>query len=474
MRTIVWYRGKDLRIADHVPLCDASRDGEVIPLFVLDPCDFEPSKAQERPHRMQFLLESLTSLAKNLESVGSELILVRGKSVDVLPELAQKWRADVVVAHRAVEPFARERDRRIALALGDRFRLYEGETLFPPGQLRTGAGRPYAVFTPFCRAFRRAAYIGKPILAPKKLPKRPSDVRFRRVKLPSCSDLGITKNVHLVRGGERAARQRLRTFVKNAGASYAEHRDRMDLAGTSRLSQDLRFGTLSARQVWTAVEDALGSTEATRTFQNELIWREFSHSTLWDRPELLKKPFREDFIGFPWRKNARLWKAWVQGQTGYPVVDAASRQLLREGFVHNRARMISASFVTKHLLIPYRLGEAHYMKYLTDGDWAQNNAGWQWSAGCGCDAQPYFRIFNPVTQGKKFDPDGRYVRRWVPELGELPKRYIHAPWQAPSGVLLDAGVCLKKNYPAPVVDHKEARERFLALASVHLKNRGCR
>ncbi len=243
----------------------------------------------------------------------------------------------------------------------------------------------------------------------------------------------------------------------------------MDRAKTSRLSADLKFGTISARQVWTAVGNSTVRASAASAFINEIIWREFSHSSLWDRPELLHTPFRPGFVGFPWEHDPALWQAWAIGETGYPVVDAASRQLLGEGFVHNRARMKSASFLTKHLLIDYRRGEAHYMKHLTDGDWAQKNAGWQWSAGCGCDAQPYFRIFNPVTQGKKFDPDGEYVRRWVPELGRMPARFIHHPWEAPDDVLRRAGVRLGETYPGPVVEHRFARERFLAVANEHLK-----
>jgi deoxyribodipyrimidine photo-lyase len=183
---------------------------------------------------------------------------------------------------------------------------------------------------------------------------------------------------------------------------------------------------------------------------------------LFDRPELLTRPFRPLFRGFRWRNRDSCWTAWTTGTTGYPIVDAAARQLLGEGFVHNRARMIAASFLTKHLLIDYRRGEAHYMRYLTDGDWANNNAGWQWAAGCGADAQPYFRVFNPVTQGRKFDPTGGYVRRWVPELSRLPDRYLHEPWTAPPEVLARAGVQLGRTYPAPIVDHRTARERFLA------------
>jgi deoxyribodipyrimidine photo-lyase len=246
----------------------------------------------------------------------------------------------------------------------------------------------------------------------------------------------------------------------------------MDLDGTSRLSAHLRFGTISARRVWTAIENAHEGSGATQTFLNEMIWREFTHSTLWDRPELMTEPARSAWRGFPWRMREDLWRAWVDGRTGYPIVDAAARQLLREGFVHNRARMITASFLTKHLLIGYKAGEAHYMKYLTDGDWAQNNFGWQWSAGCGLDGQPYFRVFNPVTQGKRYDPDGLYVRRWLPELANVPTKLIHSPFAAPASVLDEAGVRLGREYPVPVVDHAEARQRFLAAAKAHLDGRG--
>jgi deoxyribodipyrimidine photo-lyase len=242
----------------------------------------------------------------------------------------------------------------------------------------------------------------------------------------------------------------------------------MDLDGTSRLSADLKFGTLSARQVWHRVSREVEDARSQRAFLNELVWREFAHSTLWDRPELLAEPFQAKWRGFPWRDDEPGWRAWVEGKTGYPVVDAAARQLLAEGFVHNRARMIAASFLTKHLLLDFRRGEAHYMAHLTDGDWAQNDAGWQWSAGCGCDAQPYFRIFNPVSQGETFDPEGDYVRRWVPELARLPAKFIHEPWGAPREILEASGVRLGATYPHPVVDHKLARERFLATAKAHL------
>ncbi len=342
-------------------------------------------------------------------------------------------------------------------------------TLLRPGVLRTGSGRPYSVFGAFARAWFQTVEIAKPLSAPRSLPPLPRDIAVAPVEIPSCEELGISPNPRIQTGGERAARGRLRRFLRTAAPTYAQHRDRMDLDETSRVSADLKFGTISARQVWMAVEAALGDSESARSFLNELVWREFTHSTLWDRDDLLEKPFRKEFQSFPWREDDAAWHAWVQGQTGYPVVDASARQLLAEGFVHNRARMISASFLTKHLLISYRYGEAHYMKCLTDGDWAQNNAGWQWSAGCGCDAQPYFRVFNPIAQGAKFDPDGNYVRRWVPELARMPARHIHCPWEAPEAVLAEVGVRLDDNYLRPIVDHRTARTRFLALAADHIK-----
>lgn len=471
MRTIVWFRGKDLRLADHAPLRAALDGGEVIPLFVLDPYFFAPERARALPHRIQFLLESLTELASAIAARGSRLIVAAGKSVDLVPALAAEWHADRVVAQRWVEPMGRERDRRVAAKLGAKFVLYEGETLVPPGTLRTGAGSPYAVFTPFARALRAVTSVARPLPAPRRLPPLPGDVGTPSVAIPSCESLGIVRNPAVQPGGEVAAQARLRRFVTAGARAYAEQRDRMDRDGTSRLSADLKFGTLSVREVWTAVTDELDGTPGALSFQNELLWREFSHSTLWDRPELLERPFRSGFVGFPWRRDDAQWRAWAEGQTGYPVVDAAARQLLGQGFVHNRARMIAASFLTKHLLLDYRLGEAHYLRYLTDGDWAQNNLGWQWSAGCGCDAQPYFRIFHPVTQGERFDPDGAYVRAWVPELAKMPAEYIHRPWQAPADVLRRAGVRLGDSYPPPVVEHDLARRRFLAVAKEHLDAR---
>lgn len=463
MRSIVWYRGKDLRVADHGPLVEAAATGEVIPLFVLDPYFFAPERAQALPHRLQFLLEALLTLEVDLAHLGSRLLVVLGRSVDVVPQLAHQWRADRVLAHRWVEPFGRERDRRVAAALGREgvaFRLFEGETLLPPGSVRTGQGGMFRVFTPFGRACATRLPQGQPLPAPKVLPPLPEDVVAETVVVPGLAEMGLTANPRLLAGGERAAGVRLAAFLDGPLAGYGRDRDRMDLAGTSRLSADLKFGTLSARQVWQAVHDRGGPGAA--PFLNELLWREFSHHLLWEWPSLLEHSFRPAFEGFPWREDPKAFKAWAEGRTGYPVVDAAARQLRSEGFVHNRARMVAASFLAKHLMLDWRLGEAHYLRWLTDGDWAQNNAGWQWSAGCGCDAQPWFRIFNPVAQGQKFDPEGAYVKRWLPELAGCPVEFIHQPSKAPQALRA------KLDYPDPIVDHAFTRERFLATAKAHL------
>jgi deoxyribodipyrimidine photo-lyase len=470
VRTLVWYRGKDLRIADHEPLKVAARDGDVVPVFILDEYFFAPAAARRQPFRIQFLLDSLASLSANLEHLGSRLIVASGRSADLIPTLAAKWKVDRVVAQSWVAPVGRARDRLVSRKLAVPLQLFDTETLGTPGSLRTGNGDPYSVFSAFARAFARDVKVPPPLPAPRSLPPLPKDVKPGKQTLPSLKSLGITRNERVLEGGERAARERLKAWLRRDARDYDELRNLMAVDGTSRLGADLKFGTLSIRTVWQAVDRALRelSPDALRVYQNELLWREFAHSTLFDRPLLLQQPFRAEWRGFPWRDDEDGWLAWVQGRTGYPVVDAAARQLLATGFVHNRARMIAASFLAKHLLIDFRRGERHYYELLTDGDWANNDMGWQWSAGCGCDAQPWFRIFNPVTQGEKFDRDGAYVRAWVPELALMPAKHIHAPWLAPPSVLAAAGVRLGANYPRPIVDHAVARQRFLDTAKRHL------
>jgi deoxyribodipyrimidine photo-lyase len=478
VRSLVWFRGKDLRLHDHEPLRAALSTGEIVLLFVIDPHFFAPDRAKQLAHRMQFLLESLAALTEAIEAAGSRLVLVAGRSVEVVPRLARAWRCDRVVAHRWTEPFGRERDRRVAAALDPiPLQLFEGETLAPPGSLRTAAGGPFTVFTPFARAFRDRIVVAAPLPRPARLPPPPADLAFEAVSLPLPGELGLRPNPSLPRGGEREARARLRRFLASGLARYAASRDDLgDEAGSSRLSADLKFGTVSVRAVHRAAAAAAAADprakDGAAAFLRELLWRDFAYATLAARPDVLDRPFRPEFEGFPWRRDRDAWRAWAEGLTGYPVVDAAARQLLAEGFVPNRARMIAASFLTKHLLIDLREGERHYLAHLVDGDWANNDLGWQWSAGCGCDAQPWFRIFHPVLQGRRHDPKGTWVRRWVPELVRLPDRWIHAPWEAPDEILRCAGVELGRTYPGPIVDHAMARARFLAVAREHLGRAG--
>ncbi len=489
MRTLVWFRGKDLRLHDHGPLLEATKaaqkgGGELVPLFVVDPYFFAPERARELPSRMQYLVATLAELHAAVAGLGSELLLLGGKSVDVVPLVARVAEVDRIVAHRWTEPFGRERDARIAKALppGVRFELHEGETLATPGEVMTQAGKPFSVFSPFARALAKVVVPGEPLARPRSLPpspvagaKLPKELRALVVPLPTLASLGLEENPGLVAGGEAAARRRLSLFSKGPAALYDVGRNELGVAGTSRLSQDLKFGTLTPRAVWHAAKEALAPhPKAWAAFSNELVWRDFAYHVLYHQPEVLTHPFRREWEGFRWRDDPAGWEAWVAGETGYPVVDASARQLLGEGFVHNRARMISASFLCKHLMMDYRLGEAHYLRWLTDADWASNNLGWQWSAGCGVDAQPWFRVFNPVSQGEKFDPDGAYVRRWIPELARVPSKWIHAPWTAPAHELTKAGVELGRTYPRPIVDHALARGRFLATAEEMLARRRSR
>ncbi len=406
VKTLVWFRGKDLRLHDHAALRDAAEQGDVLPLFVLE-------LDGARPHHEQLLLDALDELK-------DRVVIERGDPLEVVPRLFLRWKADRVVALRRVEPSERERERRMRELVP--LELFEGETLLPPGTLRNGSGEPYSIYTPFSRAFARLEHVGRP-LGPVRLKLRAP------ARLPK-----VRENRQLLRGGERAARARLEAFDPSR---YAQVRSRLDLDATSRLSADLRLGTVSVREVWSR---AAGSA----AFRNELVWRDYTHSTLWDFPDALTRPLREAWRGFPYRDDEKGWKAWTSGTTGYPVVDAAQRQLLAEGFVHNRARMITASFLSRHLMIDFRRGEAWFMKWLADGDEANNDAGWQWSFGCGLDAQPYFRVFSPTAQRERFDLTGAYVKRWVPEAGT-------------------------RDYPSPIVDDALARERFVSTLKRHLR-----
>lgn len=465
MRALVWLRGKDLRLSDHQAVSAGLEADELVFLFVLDDFFFAHENQRRFGPRLAYLSSALAALKNQIEALGSQLFVVSGRSQDQLPRLARIWSIDCVHAQAWSAPLGRLRDERLARALACPLVLHEGETLLPPGTVLNKEGKPYKVFTPFYRAMRPFLDGVEALAAPRTLPPPPGDLApIQTVTIPDLQHL-LPAGMSGVAAGEAPALAQLGQWRDAGLGAYASTRDRMDRPGTSQLSAPLKFGTLSPRTIWTECRGADGS----EPFLRQLAWREFSHMILWHFPQTLQVPFRADFHRFPWREAPAHWQAWVEGLTGYPVVDAAARQLLAEGYVHNRARMVAASFLSKHLLIDYRRGEAHYMRHLIDGDWAQNNLGWQWSAGCGTDAAPYFRVFNPSLQGKRYDPEGNYVRRWVPELSSLPAAWIHEPWRAPAEVLKKAGVQLGRHYPLPIVDHRQARADYLLIARDALK-----
>jgi deoxyribodipyrimidine photo-lyase len=361
------------------------------------------------------------------------------------------------LAEADYSPFARRRDERVAKELPVEYML--GLTVHAPDDVVKADGTPYSVFTPFRQAWKNRPWPGEPLPAPRRI-ATPSGIKSEGVPgMPRLSDAVP------FRAGETEARRRLASFTRKALPSYEEDRHRMGLAGTSGLSPYLRFGMLSARQAAAVARragEAAADARARRSaaaWLDELIWREFYIAVLYHYPHARRDAFRPGLQRIPWRNDRKDFSAWAEGRTGYPVVDAAMRQLLQTGWMHNRARMITASFLAKDLLIDWRWGERHFMQHLVDGDPASNNGGWQWAAGTGTDAVPYFRVLNPVLQGERFDEDGAYVRRFVPELTSVPAKGIHHPWTMPAETQRQAGCIIGRDYPAPLVDHMLARER---------------
>ncbi|MFP4537283.1 MAG: cryptochrome/photolyase family protein [Dichotomicrobium sp.] len=466
---IVWLT-RDLRLADNPALRAAARQGPVVPLFILHDdrgADWPPGGASR-----WWLAGSLRALAGDLAALGSKLILRRGEPAAILPALARETGAGAVNWSRAYEPDimrAQEAARTALEADGVSVRRFGGRILFEPEDVATKDGSPYKVFTPFYKAVLARGVPSAPVAAPGRL-DAPADWPASE----ALDDWGLEPTKPDWAGGlratwtpgERGALDRLDWFLGEVAADYDKLRDRPDIDGTSRLSPYLTFGEVSPRRVWHAAQaraDADSRAESgIRAFLSEIVWREFSYHLLFHWPELPDTSWRPAFRDFPWAEDNEALHAWQRGRTGYPIIDAAMRQLWKTGWMHNRARMISASFLIKDLQIPWQRGEAWFWDTLVDADLASNAAGWQWVAGSGADAAPYFRVFNPALQGAKFDPDGAYVRRFVPELAYMPAKHIHAPWEAPADVLNEAGVRLGKTYPAPIVDHAAARKRALA------------
>ena len=469
--TIVWFR-QDLRLQDNPALAAVlQRGGAVVPVYILDDAgegDWPPGGASR-----WWLHHSLQRVDESLRERGSRLLLAQGESAAVLRSLLKQTGANAVYWNRRYEPASLARDRAIKaelLAAGVDAQSFNAALLFEPHTVQNKAGQPFQVFTPYWKHCQTL-----PVAAPLKLPAGNFSAPAKWPTSLTLAELGLLPRIKWDFGlasawqpGEVSAQKRLRKFVAGAMATYADHRNLPDLDGTSALSPHLHFGEIGPRQIWAAVRalskdsGVFPANRGGQVFLTEVGWREFAHHLLFHFPTAPTKPLRADFASFPWQKNPKQLAAWQKGLTGYPIVDAGMRQLWQTGWMHNRVRMVVASFLVKHLRISWQEGAAWFWDTLVDADLANNTLGWQWSAGCGADAAPYFRIFNPTLQGQKFDATGAYVRRWVPELAGLPNEFIHEPTAAPMDVLATAGPTLGRDYPQPLVDHGEARVAALA------------
>jgi deoxyribodipyrimidine photo-lyase len=465
---LLWFR-HDLRLTDHAALDTAVRaQVPVIPVFILD--DDAEGDWPYGSATKAWLHHSLQSLSRSLTEIGSRLLVFAGRTEEVLTQLASATGADRVLCQRRYEPAARDVEQRLSVKLakqGISLEVHGGRLLFEPAEVQNKQGKPFQVFTPFWKHCQTRPAPEKPLKKPSRL-RSPDD-------WPNAMDLGdlqLRPSIPWDAGffevwtpGEAGAAERLAT-LKRTVSDYKTGRNQPGQNGTSRLSPHLHFGEISPRQVWHAVHEWMASGIAegasALTFLSEIGWREFAHHVLWHFPFTPKACLREDFRRFPWKTSAKALEAWQHGKTGYPIVDAGMRELWHTGWMHNRVRMIVGSFLTKDLMLNWAEGAKWFWDTLVDADLAQNTLNWQWVGGCGADAAPYFRVFNPVLQGKKFDPHGDYVRRWIPELSVVPAEYLHEPWAAPPEVLEDSGIVLGETYPAPLVDHFAARDAALA------------
>lgn len=461
-RALFWFR-RDLRLADNAGLHYALKGSErawTAFVFDRDILDALPSRRDRRVH---FIHEAATALHTRLGQAGGGLIVRHGAARDEIPRLAMALGVDAVFANEDYEPAAQARDAAVAEALAARgiaFHRYKDTVVFEKDELLTQAGSPYATFTPYrsawlkaCGDFELRAYAIEPYLG--RLARPPAGERF-----PSLEALGFLPTDLAEPAGETAAEARLADFLARLDR-YHETRDRPALAGGSALSVHNRFGTLSIRRLARAAREAASA--GADAWLSELVWRDFFFQILHHHPRVVDAPFRPEFARLRWSDDAGRFAAWCEGRTGYPMVDAGMRQLVRTGTLHNRVRMVTASFLVKDLLIDWRRGERFFAEHLLDYDLAANNGNWQWVASTGCDAQPWFRIFNPVTQSQRFDPAGDYIRSQLPELAGLPARAIHAPWTLSPAEQQAAGCIIGRDYPAPIVDHGMQREAALAL-----------
>lgn len=468
---LVWFR-RDLRSFDHAALHQALRRFERVHcVFVFDR-DILDALPSRRDRRVEFIRESLVELDDALDRLsreaggaGAGLIVRHGVPREEIPRLAAELDVAAVFANRDYEPAAIERDRAVAAALdeaGIDFEDFKDQVVFEQSEVLTQDGRAFSVFTPYRNAWMRrldAADLSAWSTAPHAASLAP---RSAQCGVPELAEIGFeagTLDGLRLPVGMSGGHALFEDFTARINA-YHEARDYPGRKGVSYLSVHLRFGTVSIRELarfaWSQVGDGA------RTWLNELIWRDFYHMILWHHPRVVGGNFRPEFDVVRWDEAPELLAAWKEGRTGYPLVDAGMRQLAQTGYMHNRLRMVTAAFLTKDLGIDWREGERHFAELLNDFDLAANNGGWQWAASTGCDAQPWFRIFNPVTQSERFDPQGGFIRRYVPELARVPERYIHAPWKMDAALQKQCGVLIGQDYPGPVVDHAAARARTLA------------
>ncbi|MEQ8695526.1 MAG: deoxyribodipyrimidine photo-lyase [Bauldia litoralis] len=458
---LFWFRD-DLRLDDNPGLSAACRGGSpLILLFVLD--DSDDGTRRLGGAARWWLHGSLESLSQDLAALGQTLTLRRGPARDVVRDLVEETGVRRAFWNRRYG-FAGDLDSDVAADLekaGCATEAFSANLLFEPGAVRSGKGDPFRVYSAYWRAAQQTDEIRDPVSAPKTLPPPLPDLSGESLDalalLPTHPDwAGGMRDAW--QPGEAGASERLRAFLDDRVAAYAKRRDFPADPATSKLSPHLRFGEISPVQIW----HATAKVREAQKFRAEVGWREFAWHALAQAPDMTRANLRDEFDGFPWADpDEEILRAWQMGRTGYPIVDAGMRQLWQTGWMHNRVRMVVASFLTKHLLIDWRHGEQWFWDTLVDADPANNPFGWQWVAGSGFDAQPYFRIFNPVLQGQKFDPDGAYVRTFVPEIAELADRDIHTPWEASPMELKAAGIELGVDYPTPIVDHREARARAL-------------
>lgn len=466
---LVWLR-HDLRLSDN-PALRAAIDTKrpVLLLYLLD--DDTAGKWRIGGASRWWLHKSLEALLEHVKNRGGRLILRRGAAAQEIPRIVKECGAAALFWNRCYEPYATERDKALKEKLSKQIDVqsFNGALLIEPWTIKTKTGEPYKVFSPFWRACLQNGLNAAPVAAVMKL--HGWSGRIASDDLDSWNLL--PKKPNWAKGfepewtpGESGAQKALTDFIDGALSAYPSARDQLGVNGTSRLSPHLHWGEISPAQVVAAIETAAHDKSNLRSaadkYLSEIGWREFSYNLLFHWPSLPEQNWRDQFDAFPWRDDDAAFEAWTRGETGYPVVDAAMRELWTTGYMHNRARMIAASFLIKHLMIDWRRGEQWFWDTLVDADLANNAASWQWVAGSGADASPYFRIFNPITQGERYDVEGEYVRRWVPELKRLPAKYIHRPWEADDAILREAGVKLGNAYPRPLIDHSIARKRALA------------